>query len=202
MNHRLSATMLMLALAAAPQLGQTQAAGAETARDHVPRPAVEGGATAPGASVAEIRENPRLDDELFIQKAAQANLAEIQAARIALEQSDNDQVKRFAQRMIDDHTLANTQVKQLSQALNIEMPQQMSLEQQTAMAKLDGRRGDGFDEVYAEQMVRDHAHLTGVFEQAANAAALAPESRRLAGQLLPTLRRHLEAAESLEEAID
>ncbi len=43
-------------------------------------------------------------DKMFVKKALQGGMAEVQLGQLTLQKSNNDQVKQFAQRMIDDHT--------------------------------------------------------------------------------------------------
>src|SRR5580704_8106786 len=43
-------------------------------------------------------------DRMFVGKAMQGGLAEVQLGQLTLQKSNNPQVKEFAQRMIDDHT--------------------------------------------------------------------------------------------------
>lgn len=47
-------------------------------------------------------------DEKIVMDMAQANMAEIESAKMAQGKTQNDQVKTFAQQMIDDHTKALT----------------------------------------------------------------------------------------------
>ncbi|UGB38163.1 DUF4142 domain-containing protein [Frateuria soli] len=54
-------------------------------------------------------------DAMFMRKAAAANMAEIQAGRIALDRSTNAQVKQLAQRIVDDHTKAGDQLTSIAQ---------------------------------------------------------------------------------------
>ena len=46
-----------------------------------------------------------------MKKAAISNLFEIQSNQLALQKSQNEQVKKFAQMMVDDHTKAGEQLK-------------------------------------------------------------------------------------------
>ena len=43
-------------------------------------------------------------DKMFVKKAMQGGMAEVQLGQLTLQKTSNDQVKQFAQRMIDDHT--------------------------------------------------------------------------------------------------
>jgi predicted outer membrane protein len=52
-------------------------------------------------------------DSLFLQAATAGNAFEIETSRLALQKSNNNAIKTFAQRMIDDHTKAQQSVNNL-----------------------------------------------------------------------------------------
>jgi putative membrane protein len=54
------------------------------------------------------------DDLHFMQQAASAGIAEVQLGQLALTKSDDDAVKALAQRIVDDHTKANAQLKTIA----------------------------------------------------------------------------------------
>jgi predicted outer membrane protein len=62
------------------------------------------------------------DDKNFVLKAAEAGMAEVEMGQLALQQASNEEVKRFAQRMVDDHSKANTELMQLAQSKGITLP--------------------------------------------------------------------------------
>jgi putative membrane protein len=62
------------------------------------------------------------DDKSFVKKAAEAGMAEVEMGHVALKQASNEEVKKFAQRMIDDHSKANTELMQLAQSKGITLP--------------------------------------------------------------------------------
>jgi putative membrane protein len=62
------------------------------------------------------------DDKSFVMKAAEAGMAEVEMGQLAVKQASNEEVKRFAQRMVDDHGKANTELTQLAQSKGIMLP--------------------------------------------------------------------------------
>jgi len=62
------------------------------------------------------------DDKSFVMKAAEAGMSEVEMGQLALQQASNEEVKRFAQRMVDDHSKANTELMQLAQSKGITLP--------------------------------------------------------------------------------
>lgn len=150
---------------------------------------------------AQQQQSPRLTDELFVTKAGQANLHEIQLSRMALERASNDATRQLAQQMIDDHTQANAELARVAAQLKVAPPEQLDMEQQTAMSRLDGEQPDDFDGEYVDQMREGHERAIALYASAAEAESVSPPLRQLADQLLPKLRQHLEAVETLSESL-
>ena len=61
-------------------------------------------------------------DRMFVKKALQGGMAEVQLGQLTLQKSNNDQVKQFAQHMIDDHTKLNDQMKPVAQQVGVAVP--------------------------------------------------------------------------------
>lgn len=154
------------------------------------------------ASTRQQVDTPRLTDEMFVTKAGQANLVEVQLARMALERARQSETRQFAERMIADHNQANARLRNVAQQLNIAMPEQLDMDQQTTLSRLDSQGADDFDDEYANQMEAAHKQITALYERAANAEAISAELRQLAGELLPTLRKHSESVDRLQSALD
>ena len=132
----------------------------------------------------------------FYTEAAQSNMAEIELSRLALQKSNNDNIKQFAQQMIDDHTAAGEKLKQLAADKSITLPQDVSSKQKSAKQKLDRLSGEKFDSEFVKQMVKDHKTVVKLFERQSERGEDA-ETKAFAAENLPTLRSHLEMARSM-----
>src|SRR5271155_1390359 len=77
-----------------------------------------------------------MTDRVFVKSALQGGLAEVQLGQLTLQKSNNDQVKQFAQRMIDDHTKLNEEMKPVAQQLGVSVPNQVSKNDRKTLAKL------------------------------------------------------------------
>jgi len=65
---------------------------------------------------------PTLTPQKFVTDAATGNLKEIAYGQVALEQSQNAEVKRFASTIIRDHTAANNQLDSIARQEGLTMP--------------------------------------------------------------------------------
>lgn len=137
-----------------------------------------------------------LKDERFVLEAGQGGLTEVALARLALERSENEEVRRFAQMMIDDHTAANAELMQIASSKNMTMPTEMNEKQRKTMEKLNGLSGAQFDREYMRQMVKDHEATVKLFEREADRGTDA-DLKAFAAKTLPNLREHLQMARSI-----
>lgn len=95
-------------------------------------------------------------DKMFLQKAAGGGMAEVAFAKIALDKSQNQDVRNFAQKMIDDHTKLNDNLKPIADQLGVQPPAEAPKEAQAKAEKLKKLDGDAFDKAYIKAMVEDH----------------------------------------------
>ena len=150
------------------------------------------GSTASGAGGSVSKADQKIMSNLAI-----ANMAEIEAARMAQTKSQNDQVKTFAQQMIDDHTRAMSELQNLAQSKGVTLPTEIDRQNKAKASKLAALSGDQFDKAYmAQSGVADHKKTHALLTQAQKSAK-DPELKALAAKLQPTVDQHLTAAQQL-----
>jgi len=135
-------------------------------------------------------------DKHFVRKAAEGGLAEVELGKLATQKASSDDVKKFGQRMVDDHTKANDQLKQLAQQKGIDLPTQPDAKDQATMKRLEKLSGEQFDKAYMQDMVKDHTKDVAEFQKESTSAK-DPDVKNFASQTLPTLQDHLKTAKSI-----
>ncbi len=136
-------------------------------------------------------------DRRFMMRAAMSDMNEIAAGRMALERAASDEVKRFAQQMIDDHTRMSDELKTLAAAKGMTLPTEMSAKMQRDMAKLQALSGAEFDRMYI-RMAGDKAHRDTLKEfQREIARGSDAETVAQAQKGEPIVRMHLEMAQTM-----
>lgn len=144
--------------------------------------------------------NSLLDPSAFLASSYQDGLAEIKLSQLALQKSANDEVKRFAQRMIDDHTQANKQISGLAQSKGVTLPSSPSVEQQAVLDELAKFSGADFDKAYMDQNVIAHVKDVRQTQQQSQQGKDAAV-KNLAQMILPTLSSHLASAVDIDGRI-
>jgi len=137
-------------------------------------------------------------DRKFLEEAAAGGMAEVEMGQLAADRAESSEVKQFGQRMVQDHTKANDQLKQVASSKGVEVPAQTDKSHQKKMAKLQKLQGAAFDKQYMDDMVKDHKKDVKDFEKASKSAK-DPEVKSFASQTLPTLQEHLKMAQAAQK---
>lgn len=134
----------------------------------------------------------------FINKAAVANQFEIDTSQLALKYGKGEDVKKFAQEMIDDHGKVGEEFKATLSAANITPPEEgLDMTHQAKYAKLRLFTTDaGFDASYISEQLAAHEEAVKLFkDHAANDPT--PAIKEFAAKTLPKLEHHLEMVKGL-----
>ncbi len=150
----------------------------------------------PKSSSANAATKSSPADTKFMKEAAEGGMAEVALGKLAVEKASNSEVKKFGQRMVDDHTKANNELKQLASQKNVTLPQDLSAKDKAMKAKLENLSGEQFDQSYMKGMVKDHKKDVSDFRRESTSAK-DPDVKKFASQTLPTLEEHLKQAESI-----
>jgi len=108
-----------------------------------------------------------LDEEggTFLRKASVGGIMEIEAAKIALKNSTNAEIKNFAEQMITDHSKANKELKELALKKKVITPDALPAEEQIHLDAMKKMKGVEFDKHYIAMMVTDHEKTVKLFEE-------------------------------------
>ncbi|MEW6161293.1 MAG: DUF4142 domain-containing protein [Verrucomicrobiota bacterium] len=145
---------------------------------------------------ADERKLGKNADEKFIKEAAKGGMKEVQMGQLGVDKAQNPQVKEFAQRLVQDHSKANQELKQIAQKKGIELPSETEHKDKDHEAKWSDKSGAEFDNAFVKHMIKDHKKDIQKFEKAA-AECEDQELKAFAQKTLPTLRQHLQTAQNL-----
>src|SRR3954447_112815 len=139
-------------------------------------------------------------DQHFMQEAAQGGQAEVALGQMAAKQAANEDVKKFGQRMVDDHSKANEELKSLAASEGVTLPTDMDEKAKAMQQRLAKLSGAEFDRAYMEEMVKDHKKDVAEFEHEATQGN-DPEVKNWAAKTVPTLKDHLDVAQNTAEKV-
>jgi putative membrane protein len=171
----LAASVLMLTAAAA---GAQDGAGAPAQ------------ASGPSAAASPLTHEERS----LMGHLAQVQMAEIEAGQLALEKSASEQLKAFAQRMVDEHSADLQALRTLAQARGVALPDETTIRSKSQSVVLKTLSGSPFDRQYLKRMgISEHQRTIGLLRDGLKNTQ-DPELRVLVGKMLPTAQSHLQKA--------
>jgi len=132
----------------------------------------------------------------FVDAATEAGIAEVVTGNLALEKSQNAEIKTFAQQMDTDHTKANQKLGDIARKLDISLPDEVALTDKVKKVILEWRE-ESFDKSYVNNQVDAHEKAVELFKKEAASSDKA-ELKAFASETLPTLQHHLEQAKALQ----
>jgi putative membrane protein len=103
-------------------------------------------------------------DRTFENDVVGMNMAEIDLARLAVEHSPSQDVKKLAQVIIDDHTSAGEKLTAIATQNAIEVPTQISDKDRDRHDKLAKKQGLDFDKDWTDAMIDGHNELLSKLE--------------------------------------
>ena len=183
----LAASAAALALTACDQQRSSEAV--DKVQDAVSEPVGQASAAALGAHMVSA----------YVPDAALGDLYEIQAADIALERSQNAQVKALAQMIKADHTAAAAALKAAAAqaAPDTRLPTELDQRRKGLIDNLRSASAADFDKTYVDQQVAAHEEAVTLhrgFSDKTDAPALAEHARTV----LPKIEAHLQRARDLQ----
>jgi putative membrane protein len=140
-------------------------------------------------------------DAQFATKAAQGNMAEVALGKLATQNAQSDDVKKFGQRMVDDHGKAEQDLEGIASKDNLTLPKNVSATQKAEQQRLEKLHGAAFDRAYMSMMVKDHQKDVAEFRKEANSTSANADLRDYAKRTYPTLDDHLTNAKAVDNSL-
>ena len=141
----------------------------------------------------------QMQDKAFVRKAMEGGMAEVELGQLASQKASSDDVKQFGQKMVDDHTKLNDQMKPVAQQLGVNPPTLLSKKDQETKTKLESLSGTQFDNEYIKCMLKDHKKDAEEFKTEAQNAQN-PEVKQAAQQGAEVIDQHLQMIEQIAQS--
>jgi len=137
-------------------------------------------------------------DSKFVMDAAVGGMTEVELGKLATQKASDDSVKQFGQKMVDDHTKANDQLKEVASKENITLPSSLDAKHQARVDKLSKMSGASFDRAYVRDQLKDHIEDVAEFKKESQNGS-DPAVKQFASTTLPTLEEHLSMVKDLSK---
>jgi putative membrane protein len=141
------------------------------------------------------------EDTLHLKHLSEANLAEVEAGKIAAQKAANPEVKKFGEKMVAEHTKMVEEGKQLAQKKGVKPDEGVDGKHKKNLADLNKKSGADFDREYMEQQVQDHE---GALKLVQNVAKDAKDGdiKAMAQKAEPHVKGHLDEARKLRASLN
>jgi len=154
----------------------------------------------PKESASTRRSHEAGAKETFIRNAAEGNMAEVKLGQLAEQKGQNPEVKKFGERMVQDHSKANEELKKVADQEHINLPTNTSAKSAATYRSLEKLSGPEFDKAYARTMLQDHQKDVTEYKQEASKAPDGPV-KQYVQETLPTLESHLQEAKQMQAQV-
>jgi putative membrane protein len=173
------------------------AAGVAIAADKADKNSDQPSAQSQGSSSNTVSSEERK----FMEKAAQANMAEIETGKLAAEKASNADVKQFGLQMVNEHTKALNELRAIAQKKGVNLPKEPDKAHKEAAKELQSLSGSAFDRRYlSDAGLKDHNAALQLFQEGA-ARSRDPEVKAYAEKVLPDVRHHLQMAQEIAKKV-
>ncbi|MFL5321362.1 MAG: DUF4142 domain-containing protein [Myxococcaceae bacterium] len=168
--------------------------------------AVSSIALAADKSAKTAKAKPPTDPEIA-HIAVTANQVDIDAAKDALDKTQNPKVKEFAQRMVDDHTSVIKQATDLVTKLKVTpednaTSQTLKTNGDKAREEIGKKSGAEFDKAYVDNEVTYHKAVIDAVDKVLIPNAKNKELKDLLKAVKPALVAHLDHAKKLQAELN
>jgi putative membrane protein len=134
-----------------------------------------------------------IDDVTFVKQATQSGRKEVAAARDALRQLKNPELKRVAEMLVHDHSSANARLSKLAEAKGWPVPAP-----QAPPPPASGTASSDFDAKWTADMIAGHERSVALYSAQARSGE-DQDLRKYATDTLPTIQHHLAELRSLQK---
>ncbi len=134
----------------------------------------------------------------FAQEAASGGMMEVQVGNLAQKDSKNKAIQEYGKMLVDDHTNANNDLKDIASKKNINLPTTVTSDQQDKIDKLSKETGSDFDKDFISMAIDDHQNDIDKFKKAGENIT-DQDLKDFIVKTLPTLQKHLDKAKEIKK---
>ena len=157
-----------------------------------------------GAEATKTGEPAKLgrQDKKFIKTVIEDNGRELANAKLGVEKAQTQDVKEYAQKMVDDHTKTGEEITAISSQVGMELDKKEKEKEMNISAdkQLKSASAKDFDKKFMEAMIKDHKKMVTLFEKQASEGEN-PRVRDFARKTVTALRDHQQMASRVLEDV-
>ena len=125
---------------------------------------------------------------------------EVTLGQLAAQKASDPEVRKFGERMVQDHQKANMELAGLVSKKGATLPEPSAKKEEKTVEHLSSLSGADFDRAYVKAMLSDHKKDVKEFQKQSEKAEDA-DLRTWVAKTLPTLQEHLTLVQGLEAKV-
>lgn len=192
MRHVFASASVLALLVAAPGLALAQPNSGPPGQNVMGH-----GAPGPNSGRATMRPPVNDQDRQFVERAASAGLAEVEAGNLALHRAASTAVREFGRWMVTDHTEMGEMLAHRAEHAGLSAPNKMNEKDRAAIDALQQFHDADFDVHYLADQLDAHKQAMELFKQEAQSGE-DPWLRSFAQHMQKMLMQHLAQVEELK----
>ena len=127
-------------------------------------------------------------DKTFLKKAAKGGIMEVAMGKLASEQGQSAEVKKFGERMVTDHSKANDELKSIAKKKGVKLPSKDLSEKWKS------------DKDYMDAVVKDHEKDLAEFQEEAKEGTDS-DLKEFAEETAKVVQEHLDLAKETQSKL-
>ncbi len=136
-------------------------------------------------------------DKGFLETAFKGGLAEVQEVQLAQEKAADPELCSAAAQLEKEHTALNSELSRIGSRHGVALPKEPGEDRKEFYHRLQKLSGEQFDMEFLKAGTEAHQRTIALFERTQAQTANA-EIKKLAGDTLPTLKKHLSMLHGLQ----
>jgi putative membrane protein len=139
-------------------------------------------------------------DQGFVTRAAIGGMTEVEMAKLAGDRALSSDVKKFAEKMVTDHTKADEELEKIASGKSLKFPHALDADHKAKLEMLNKKSGTEFDRAYVQAQVAGHEKMRQLLDHEAKNGKDA-DLKAFAEKTLPTVEEHHQMAKELNAKI-
>jgi putative membrane protein len=155
------------------------------------------------ANATKAEQSMGLDENAkeFMKESASGSMMEVQLADVAMQKTQNQEVRNLAQTIKTDHEQLNSQMEQLAQQKQVMLSDSLMDDHRKKVEDLQQKSANEFDKAYVDMMVKDHKDDIDKYEKMRDDTQDS-DLQALINNSIPVLQKHHDQAKQLQESMN
>jgi putative membrane protein len=142
----------------------------------------------------------KTDTQTFLTIAAEEQQVAIALGQLAMQRAQNDRVKKFGSKMVEDHKKARREAEELASKHKVSLPTKLTPEDKKKVDEMSKLSGYEFDRAYMNFTLQNHETTLEEFQRHVETMRY-PDLREWFTSTLPALKAHRDQARLVKNSL-